>query len=251
MSVLRREAATGTRRHRRVAALVRWPAGVALVSWRYLWRTTPIHRAEEPGGTADLPPGLPAEHTDDRVQRVADGYGPLLRRQYTVRIAEPDCDAEELMGRLAADPNRVAPSEFAVFRRTRGTDGTLTAGDEFLIRLPGPWDGPVRVIDSGPTGFRFATLRGHLEAGQIEFRVRPDTDRGPDLRFEIESWARPGDRLSHVLYNRLRLAKEVQLTMWMHVLLRTARLAGGRPRGGITVHTRRVAEPLPGGDDHR
>ncbi|WP_214369731.1 DUF1990 family protein [Pseudonocardia sp. H11422] len=243
MSLLRRAAATGTRRERRVAALVRWPLGLALVSWRYLWRTTPIHRCEEEGGAEDLPPDLPAGHTDERVQRIADGHGPLLHRRYHVRIAGARCDAEELMRRIAADPNRWSPSEFAVFRQTRGEPGRIAVGDEFLIRLPGPWDGPVRVVDADATGFRFATLGGHLEAGQIEFRLRPDGDA---LRFEIESWARPGERLSHLLYNRLRVAKEVQLNMWTHVLLRVARLSGGRPRGGITVHTRRVAEPVFG-----
>ena len=33
-----------------------------------------------------------------------------------------------------------------------------------MVRMPGPWDGPVRVVDRSPTWFRFATLRGHLEA---------------------------------------------------------------------------------------
>ncbi|MHA6794565.1 DUF1990 family protein [Pseudonocardia bannensis] len=243
MSLLCRTAATGTRRDRRVAALVRWPLGLALVSWRYLWRTTPIHRVDEEGGAEDLPPDLPAAHTDERVQRIGEGHGPLLHRRYQVCIADPRCDAEKLMRQIASDPNRWSPSEFAVFKQTRGGPGPMAEGDEFLIRLPGPWDGPVRVVAVDDTGFRFATLGGHLEAGQIEFRLRPD---GDTLRFEIESWARPGDRLSHLLYNRLRLAKEVQFNMWMHVLLRVARLSGGRPRGGVTVHTRRVAEPLLG-----
>ena len=51
------------------------------------------------------------------------------------------------------------------------------------------------------------------------------------LRFEIESWARAGDRLSDLLYNRLRLAKEIQLNMWTHFCIRAATLAGGRPAG--------------------
>ena len=54
-------------------------------------------------------------------------------------------------------------------------------------------DGPVRVVERTQTSFRFATLEGHLEAGQIEFSARYD---GPMLEFRIESWARAGDRLS-------------------------------------------------------
>lgn len=229
---------TGDARARRVGALVRWPLGVALVSWRYFWRTTPVHRSDVAGDESDLPPSLPTgAGDDDRVQPVRDGVGPLLHRHYWARIRGTSLSPEQLMSRLVADPDRWSP-EFAVFRRTRGRDGAMEVGDEFLIRMPGPWDGPVRVVDADPGGFVFATLRGHLEAGRIEFRASTDPDGV--LRFDIESWARAGDRLSHVLYNRLRVAKEVQLNMWTHACIRAARIAGGRPLGGVTVRTRRL-----------
>jgi hypothetical protein len=113
----------------------------------------------------------------------------------------------------------------------------MRQGDEFVVRMPGPWDGPVRVVRRDEASFRLATLDGHLEAGEIEFRAAPDGDA---LRFEIESWARAGDRLSALLYNKLRLAKEIQLNMWSHFCVRAAGLAGGRPQGGITIRTRWV-----------
>jgi hypothetical protein len=103
--------------------------------------------------------------------------------------------------------------------------------------MPGPWDGPVRVVDVQPTSFRLVTLAGHLEAGQIEFTAAQDGDR---LVFRIESWARSGDRLSDLLYDRLRMAKEIQLHMWTSLLERVARMAGGRMSGGIDIDTRRV-----------
>jgi len=106
------------------------------------------------------------------------------------------------------------------------------------VRMPGPWDGPIRVVEVTPTSFRFATLAGHLEAGQIEWRAR---DEPTALVFEIESWARGGDRLSYVLHDRLRMAKEVQLHMWTSVLERVTRRAGGRLESGIQASTRRVA----------
>ena len=137
---------------------------------------------------------------------------------------------------MAAKLNQASP-EMAVFRKTRGADGPLRYGDEFVVRMPGPWDGPVRVVHRDATSFRLATLQGHLEAGQIEFRGPPDGDA---LRFEIESWARAGDRLADVMYNKLRLAKEIQLNMWTHFCIRAAALAGGRPQGGITIRTRWV-----------
>jgi uncharacterized protein (UPF0548 family) len=115
--------------------------------------------------------------------------------------------------------------------------------------MPGPWDGPVRVVAAGPTWFRLATLPGHLEAGQIEFRAGADYR---SLSFEIESWARSGDRLSDLLYTHLRISKEVQLHMWSSVLRRVVELAAGKMDGGITITTRSVATAeLPGGRAER
>src|ERR1700761_8514855 len=98
--------------------------------------------------------------------------------------------------------------------------------------MPGPWDGPVRVIAQTPRSFRLATLDGHLEAGQIEFRA-DDDDR---LRFPIGSWARSADRFSNLLYHRVGMAKEVQLHMWISFLEGAAKLAQGSIDGdGIEI----------------
>ena len=94
----------------------------------------------------------------------------------------------------------------------------------------------MRVVERTPNAFRFVTLDGHLEAGQIRFAVQ----RGDLLEFRIESWARAGDRLSNLLYDHLRMGKEVQLHMWTSVLERVAELAGGRFTGGIEIRTWRV-----------
>jgi hypothetical protein len=226
---------------RRFRIVLQWPLGLTRVGWRYLWRTTPVYRWETEGGAQDLPASIPPEVLDEDVQRIEDGVGPMLRRRYCVRIDGAAAEAGAVIGRFAGDPNCGAPAEVAVFQKTRGDAGRLCVGDEFLIRMPGPWDGPVRVIAQGPASFRLATLRGHLEAGQIEFRCRPD---GDGLVFEIESWARSGDRLSHLLYDGLRLAKEIQLNLWVETCLRLAQDTGGRARGGVRVETRRLAEPL-------
>ena len=231
---------------RRAGTVARWPLGMGLAFWRYLWRTVPLHRSDEDGSPAhDLPPPLPEHLVDERFQLLEDGAGPLFRRRYSVRIEGARLTAEQLMAEVLAAPNRAAPVEMAVFRKTRGGEGPLQVADEFVVRMPGPWDGPVAVVDRTQTSFRFATLKGHLEAGQIEFRT---SSGGPDaVCFEIESWARSGDRLSSLLFDRIRLAKEVQLHMWTHFCERAAKLAGGRIRGGITIRTRRV-ELEPAGD---
>lgn len=223
---------------RRTATAVTWPLGIAWTSWSYLWRILPVHRVEEEGSLSDdLPPSL-AEHVSrEGIQELSEGHGPLLHRVYTCTVSEASVEPEDLLRRLSANPDRVAPWRLARFRKTRGPTGVMTVGDEFLVHMPGPWDGPVRVVEIQPDRFRFATLAGHLEAGQIEWRVWPG-DGG--IGFAVESWARAGDRLSAFMHDRLRMAKEVQLYMWTSVVERVAREAGGRLCDGVDVRTRRV-----------
>jgi hypothetical protein len=223
---------------RRAGTVARWPVGMGLAFWRYLWRTMPLHRSDTDGSPdRDLPPPLPEELVDGRVQLPSDGSGPLFRRRYRVRIEGSRLSPEQLMAQMLREPNRAAPVEVAVFRKTKGGEGPLQVGDEFVVRMPGPWDGPVVVVDQTPTSFRFATLQGHLEAGQMEFRTGGDGEAG---RLGSESGARSGDRLSGLLFDRVKLAKEMQLHMWTHFCERAAKLAGGRIRGGIEIDTHRV-----------
>ncbi len=208
-----------------------------------LWHRLPggpdVHRTETRGDGGDLPLPVPAACRDDLIQYVADGVGDLLHRRYRIVVDDAEIGAREVMDRFAEEPNCVVP-EVAVFHRTRGVDGPLRPGDEYLIRMPAPWDGPVRVIGRTPDSVRFATLHGHLEAGQIEFRAHTGTDGA--MVFEIESWARPGDRMSDVLYNYLAVAKEIQLTLWVQTCTGVSLLVGGTARGGVTAESRRVSE---------
>jgi hypothetical protein len=224
-------------RWHRLRTATRWPLGVALTSWRYLWRTTPVHRSETQGRLdEDGPPELPDGVPRDDVQHPPAGAGPLFHRIYRGRIREARLGAEELIATVSADPDRVAPTELATFRKVTGERGRMAVGDEFVVRMPGPWDGPIRVIHRTPTSFRFVTLEGHLESGQIQWAARD----GELLEFTIESWARSGDRLSNVFFDHLPMSKEVQLHMWTSVIQRVAELTGGRLTGGIEIRTRRV-----------
>jgi uncharacterized protein (UPF0548 family) len=194
---------------------------------------------------ADAPPDLPADVDLNEIQHFGDGVGPLVHRIYRTRIVGSPLTPERLMARMSENLDSVAPSEFATFQKLEGDEGQLDTGHRYVVRMPGPWDGPVRVIVSDARSFRLATLSGHLEAGQIEFRVSADHR---SLWFEIESWARNGSRLSDLLYSRLRISKEVQLHMWSSVLQRIVRLAEGKMEGGIVITTRTIApDSLPGG----
>jgi hypothetical protein len=220
-----------------------WPVGITLTSWDYMWRTTVLHRRETVGAAvADhLPPSYPGGVDDTEVQGLQDGVGPLFHRRYSTRIRQSGLSASALMTELKTDLNQAAPRKFARFQRVLGDDPCLRVGDEYVVRMPGPWDGPVRVIADDERSFRLATLSGHLEAGQIEFRARSE---GEVIAFEIESWARSADRLSNLLYHKMRMAKEVQLHMWTSFLEGVIALSGGTMSGGVDIDTQRVEAPF-------
>jgi hypothetical protein len=223
-----------------LATMARWSLGVLLVTWRYLWATTPLHRSVTAGDDSDVPPALPPHLLDARSQTIAAGVGPLTHRRFGVDIAGARRRADELIQLIAADLNRGVPSEVASVEPISPLSGRLRVGEELVVRMPGPWDGPVRVVHRDSTSFRFATLAGHMEAGQIKFRAQPSGDW---LRFEIEPWARPGNRLVHLLSTYLWLGSEIQLNMWIRFCLAAAELAGGRPVNGVTVQTRMIEQP--------
>jgi uncharacterized protein (UPF0548 family) len=225
---------------RRLSTAAGWPVGVGLTSWHYLWRTVPLHRTDREGDPqVDRPPALPAGTELEDVQHYDAGVGPLFHRRYRTRIRESQLTAEELIDRVAGNPDCAAPTEFASFVKLRGEAGQMRIGDEYRVRMAGPWDGPVRVIDRTSRSFSFVTLDGHLEAGQIRFSAQPQDGM---VVAEIESWSRSSGRLVDLLYDRLRIAKEVQLHMWISMLQRLAEVAGGRVTGGIDIDTRRVAD---------
>jgi hypothetical protein len=220
-----------------------WPVGLTLTSWDYMWRITPLHRREivEHGLSGHLPPPVPEGVDRAEILGPDRGRGPLFHRRYRTQIADARLGPDELMATLKANLNRAAPTKFARFQRVLGDEGPLVAGDEFVVRMPGPWDGPVRVVAADERSFRLATLEGHLEAGQIEFRVLP----GDPIAFEIESWARSADRFADLLYDRARMAKEVQLHMWISFLEGVVSVSGGRMTGGVDIDTRRVESGAP------
>jgi uncharacterized protein (UPF0548 family) len=223
---------------RRAATAARWPVGVLLTSWRYMWRTVPVDRWEMTGSLqADSGPALPDGVTRERLQPAEDGAGPLVHRLYRVNIAAARTTPQQLIRQITQDLDSVAPFGLASFQPTERTGEDMSVGDEYVVRMPGPWDGPVRVVALTPLSFRLATLKGHLEAGQIEFRA---SRSGDSLEMVIESWARSGDRLSNFLYTHARMAKEIQFYMWTSVLQRIVELSGGRRDGAIVVTTRRV-----------
>ena len=194
---------------------------------RYAVQRIPTYRrdrGEFPGEPPDFDRVLPGDPAT--LQRPQDGVGPLFHRSYWVVVTDETLSGEELISYILTEPNQVTPTELARFETMDGEPArNLEVGDELIVRLPGPWNGPVRVIDRTPNSFRFATLRGHLEAGEIEFRT--STDPRGFLEFRIESWARSGDPLFNLLYSRLLIGRELQQHMWAQFCRRVATASGG------------------------
>ncbi|MCD2192347.1 DUF1990 domain-containing protein [Actinomycetospora endophytica] len=195
------------------------------------------HRRVAGDPARDAPPPLPDVVRRD--QPAHAGHGPLLHRTFAVRVTDPRLGPRALVAVLAADMNRAMVPGVARFDPVTSTGRALAVDDELVVRMPGPWDGPVRVVDRtdepGRSSFRLATLAGHLEAGQIEFAATTSPD---GLIFTVTTWARAGDRCADLMYNRLGVAREIQFQLWVHCCVAAADVAGGSVPDGVEVTTR-------------
>jgi hypothetical protein len=75
---------------------------------------------------------------------------PLYHRRYRVAISNHRLSSTDVIGRIRSDPNLAAPKEFARFHKLGGAEACMRPGDEYLVHMPGPWDGPVRVGEGDP-----------------------------------------------------------------------------------------------------
>lgn len=224
----------------RARSLARWVVGAAIATVRYLARTTRVDRdVETRSGTDTGPVDRPVGGDQESLQPRSEGAGASVRRRYRIVVRDPEMGAEDLIDAIARDPNLASPFEVARFVKTSGRLGEMREGDEYVVWMPGPWNGPVRVAERTATSFRLATMTGHMEAGEIEFRAAP-TDEG--LLFEIESAARSGSAPASLIFGPLRFAAEIQLHMWAHFCERTARIAGGTPAGPVRATTVRYPD---------
>ena len=221
-------------------------AGALYAAWQALayyrtMREMPVHEETrrrppraEPPPEAEIPAeargGTPVQFKDD-------GEGMLYHRRYSVDIASPTLTPESLMAEMMRDPNRFSPALLAHFEKTKGEEGRMEVGDEFMIHISGPWNGPVRVIKVEPTEFHLVTLEGHLEAGEIHFRAAPHPTIADGIRFEILSWARSKDRAVHLAYAVTGVAKAAQTNMWAHWCREVVKASGGELIGEIEIVT--------------
>lgn len=170
-------------------------------------------------------------------QPAEQGAGPFTERRYYLDIAQSRLGASELMHRIQARPEDFSPDSLADFDKEKGQQRRLRAGDEYHIKILGPWNGSVRVVEVSDRHFVLQTLEGHPEAGRIRFTVRELPDRPDVLRFEIRSEARSRDGLVAFTYTTLGLGKQVQEQTWVTFCRRVAEVSGGHALGPVHVHT--------------
>lgn len=213
---------------------------MTLVTVRYLRSLGNINRSYESRRTPA--PALLDSSDGSEVQCVDGGVGAVFERTYRVRIADSTQSPEELLDLVASNFNRAMPMEVAEFSERRPKGDGPQVGSEYEIRMPGPWNGSVRIVARTPASIRLATLDGHMEAGQIEFRTSwadstSAANGGQDLVFEIHSVARSAGHVFSALYSYLPVAREMQLYIWVHFCCRVAEIAEGTVVGKPEVRT--------------
>ena len=175
-------------------------------------------------------------------QPAATGSGPLLERRYFIDVARPRLTPAQLISEVQADLPSFSPGLLADFERQDSQDGLLKTGDEFHIKIFGPWNGSVRVTEVGATFFEFVTLEGHPEAGRIRFEAHYLNEAPGVLRFEIRSWARSRDGLVAFAYDTLGGGKLMQEATWTEFCQRVAQASGGQALANVVVETTRHDE---------
>jgi uncharacterized protein (UPF0548 family) len=211
-----------------------------------LWRRWHFPVRERRRDVARLPdaPALdvPAAAGRPAVQTEADGTGPRFHRRYRVRIGDSALSPEDVIGRLAANPDAFVPTETARFEKTFGDPGPMTVGDEYEVHPTGPWRAPVRVAAFSARSFTLVTLEGHLEAGVIRFSAAPGSHGRGTIVFTVESWARSATTAVNVAYDTLGVARAAQQATWTF-LCQSVASECGRRLGPVDVLTEREPEP--------
>ncbi len=182
-----------------------------------------------------------SELASHKRQKIEDGYGAAFHRVYSISIPATHEQAQVAMHELQMDLNKFSPQLMAKFEKVTGAADKMRIEDEFQIHITGPWNGPVRVAKVSETAFRFVTLKGHMEADEINFEIKKESDS--TIIFEIESLARSRDVLVDIVYDKLPIAKLAQTEMW--TLFCTAfseRLSETKPNEVVIVTERQDQE---------
>ena len=209
----------------------------------HAWRSRYVERRHVP--VTELSEVPPEHRSHPHLQPRVGGVGPVVMRTYCVDIADPVVDAVELMDEFRTDPNHFTSSLVAGFVRDDEPARDLVEGDDVVVELPGPWNGPCTIDTIGDTSVLMATLDGHMEAGHIRFEtIHPPSHSADGFSFRVRSWARAGDAGFAALHVGVPIGKELQTAMWCAMCDRAVTISGGQRSSPISVST----EELDGSD---
>lgn len=226
---------------RTVRNALRVTYGTPLFLVQHAWRQRYIDRFDS-GTVSKLSESMPPEEpltVGSSVQLRSDGCGPIVMRTFDVRIDQPVLSPAELMQEFRKRSNSFVPRHIAGFYAGDDDLDSMEVGGEFVVELPGPWNGPVRIDSRDESSVVMITVSGHMEAGHIRFAVIDADDGG--YSFQIRSWARAGDELFEHLHLVVGIAHEAQTAMWVHTCDRAVSVSGGRRGSSISVRTEELA----------
>ncbi len=125
-------------------------------------------------------------------QELVEGYGTPQHRQFTVRIRQPQQNADELFKRFCADYDRFLPVQRAA---QQNNPRQIIPGETIALSLPLRGDISVRVEEAANHAVTLVTVDGHPLAGFVRFTWSPEPD---GLQFQINVYDRPATLIDTV-----------------------------------------------------
>jgi hypothetical protein len=168
-------------------------------------------------------------NSEDELQKVAEGFGPVLIRDYWTVIRNSRLKPSEIMDLVAHKFPEFAPDSLCIFAQDQGKEGKLSVGDKLHIRIRMAAHCQVRVLGRDKNSITLGTLRGHPEAGKITFGAY----RNPhgDVIFHIRSRARSKDVMTYLGFTTV--GDPMQTNTWTEFVNRVALTVGDGPLKAI------------------
>lgn len=174
-----------------------------------------------------------AEAARKCVVSAAQGFGPLLQRDYWTVISNCRARPSEIITRLAAEFWEFAPEGLCLIKPAHLKRGALAVGDLLSIRILMTRKCEVRVLHKGAQSLTLGTVQGHPEAGRITFGAYRNDRR--DVVFHIRSRARAGSRPFYLGF--VAVGEAMQTNTWTEFVNRVAFTFGEGSIGPVHAET--------------
>lgn len=177
----------------------------------------------------------PIYSSEDELQTIGDGFGPVLIRDYWTVICNSRLKPSEVIDLVALKFPEFAPDSLCLFARAEDCEESqekvrgLKVGDKLNIHIRMAAHCQVRVLARDHNSLTLGTLNGHPEAGKITFGAY----RNPhgDVIFHIRSRARSKNAMTYLGFTTV--GDPMQTNTWTEFVNRVALTAGDGPRRAI------------------